>query len=293
MNEQKSFTLIELLVVIVIIGILAGVIMISTSSSIDKANFAKAQAFSSTVQNELLSNLVSEWTFDNSFNLGEDTWGNNHGTLYNFANPATSTSGLASANECVFGTCLKFDGTDDYINCGNTVILKPKIMTIGLWMYRLEGNGYIFSFGAYGGAGSSGYHLMPNFFAIFKIKGDSGICKSSIGNNYTNQWTYLVGLYDGSTVKFYQNGQEVGTETSCAGQIIYNTSSVKTAIGAMGYSNMGYFNGLIDDVRFYDAALPSSQIKQNYIAGLNSMLANGNMSKQEYKERINALAYDN
>ena len=35
--------------------------MISTSSSIDKANFAKAQAFS-TVQNELLSNLVSEWT---------------------------------------------------------------------------------------------------------------------------------------------------------------------------------------------------------------------------------------
>ena len=35
-NKQKSFTLIELLVVIVIIGILAGVIMISTSSSIDK-----------------------------------------------------------------------------------------------------------------------------------------------------------------------------------------------------------------------------------------------------------------
>ena len=88
MNKRKSFTLIELLVVIVIIGILAGVIMISTSSSIDKANFAKAQAFSSTVQNELLSNLVSEWTFDNASSIGEDTWGNNHGTLYNFANPA-------------------------------------------------------------------------------------------------------------------------------------------------------------------------------------------------------------
>ena len=45
MTKQKSFTLIELLVVIVIIGILAGVIMISTSSSIDKANFAKAKLF--------------------------------------------------------------------------------------------------------------------------------------------------------------------------------------------------------------------------------------------------------
>ncbi|MGI6341159.1 MAG: type II secretion system protein [Minisyncoccales bacterium] len=82
-NKQKSFTLIELLVVIVIIGILAGVIMISTSSSIDKANFAKAQAFSSTVQNELLLNLVSEWTFDEPEENGKtkDTWGNNHGTV--------------------------------------------------------------------------------------------------------------------------------------------------------------------------------------------------------------------
>ncbi|MDD4662200.1 MAG: prepilin-type N-terminal cleavage/methylation domain-containing protein, partial [Candidatus Pacebacteria bacterium] len=79
---NKSFTLIELLVVIVIIGILAGVIIVSTSSSINKANLAKAQSFSNTVQNELLLNLVSEWSFDNSSNIGEDTWGNNDGTVY-------------------------------------------------------------------------------------------------------------------------------------------------------------------------------------------------------------------
>jgi len=48
--SNKSFTLIELLVVIVIIGILAGVIIVSVSSSINKANFAKAQSFSNTVQ---------------------------------------------------------------------------------------------------------------------------------------------------------------------------------------------------------------------------------------------------
>jgi len=40
MNKNKSFTLIEILIVIVIIGILAGVIMISTSSSIDKTKDA-------------------------------------------------------------------------------------------------------------------------------------------------------------------------------------------------------------------------------------------------------------
>jgi len=76
-NKQKSFTLIELLVVIVIIGILAGVIMISTSSSIDKANVAKAKTFSESIKNNLMLNLVSEWNFDDSSNPYKDFWGNN------------------------------------------------------------------------------------------------------------------------------------------------------------------------------------------------------------------------
>jgi len=128
--RNKSFTLIELLVVIVIIGILAGVIIVSTSSSISKANFAKAQAFSNTVQQELLLNLVSEWTFDNASNLGEDTWGNNNGTVY--GSPV-----LAIKEECVYGTCLIFDGVDDYLNCGqgvNNSLQLVDSMTFELWI---------------------------------------------------------------------------------------------------------------------------------------------------------------
>ena len=63
-TNNKSFTLIELLVVIVIIGILAGVIMISTSSSIDKANIAKSKVFEESVQNNLAANMVSRWTLE-------------------------------------------------------------------------------------------------------------------------------------------------------------------------------------------------------------------------------------
>jgi len=107
--KTKSFTLIELLVVIVIIGILAGVIIVSTSSSINKANFAKAQAFSNTVQQELLLNLVSEWTFDNANNPAEDTWGNNDGTV----NGATYQN--KASGKCVYGGCYSFDG-NDYID---------------------------------------------------------------------------------------------------------------------------------------------------------------------------------
>ncbi|MFA7157482.1 MAG: hypothetical protein WC123_07325 [Bacilli bacterium] len=51
------------------------------------------------------------------------------------------------------------------------------------------------------------------------------------------------------------------------------------------------FDGLIDDVRIYNEALSSVQIKQNYIAGLNSMLVNGNMSKEEYNQKIETLSF--
>jgi hypothetical protein len=50
-----------------------------------------------------------------------------------------------------------------------------------------------------------------------------------------------------------------------------------------------FFKGKMDEFKIYNAALSSSQIKQNYIAGLNSLLNNGNMSKKEYEENINKL----
>lgn len=51
-----------------------------------------------------------------------------------------------------------------------------------------------------------------------------------------------------------------------------------------------FFNGLIDDVKIYNAAISSSQIKQNYIAGLDSLLSSRTISKKEYDKRVNNLA---
>jgi len=125
--RNKSFTLIELLVVIVIIGILAGVIIVSTSSSINKANFAKAQAFSNTVQQELLLNLVSEWTFDNESKLGEDTWGNNDGIIVGTVQ--------SEGDLCVFGKCAYFPGiVGNYIQVNNSSSLENiNEITLSFW----------------------------------------------------------------------------------------------------------------------------------------------------------------
>ena len=50
------------------------------------------------------------------------------------------------------------------------------------------------------------------------------------------------------------------------------------------------FKGVLDEVKMYNEALALSQIQYNYIAGLDLLLINKNISKQEYNQRINALS---
>ena len=303
MSKNKSFTLIELLVVIVIIGILAGVIMISTSSSIDKANFAKAQTFSNTVQEELLLNLVSEWTFDEGTdqtinrvatnNDVKDTWGSNNGTVY--GNPQ-----IKGGDDCVYGRCIRFNGVEgDYINLGNSSSLQPLFSnyTIEFW-YKAVAAGYAYIAIVDKGNGNSGtqdgYHFWLNSSGntLTYNSGDGTVNTGSINKGVIlNKWTH-VALSNNRTRGFtlYIDGMD---------NFVAKNSSLNSIgedfpllLGKLQWQTAYPFNGYVDEVKVYNEALSTSEIKQNYIARLNSMLSNGNISKQEYNERINKLAYD-
>ena len=302
MNKNKSFTLIELLVVIVIIGILAGVIMISTSSSIDKANLAKAQTFSNTVQEELLLNLISEWTFDEGTdqtidrvatnNDVKDTWGNNHGIL-------TGTLILKSEQNCVSGKCLESDGlTNNCFSVGqdtyaNDLAIQENI-TIGLWFYshiastsgsslisqRVAKDTYI--------THGRGITIINNNLRLWSRDKDH-IWQEINESIQHNIWNYVVLIQNGNVLTGYLNGKKI-TALNMNGNM---GGSYYGYFRIGNYTNSSYlYDGLIDDVKVYNAALSSASIKQNYIAGLNSMLSNGNISNKEYNERINELAYD-
>jgi len=276
--KSKSFTLIELLVVIVIIGILAGVIMISTSSSINKANLAKAQAFSSTVQNELLLNLVSEWTFDEpelSGNTTKDSWGSNHGTVVG------ATRHNANSGECIFGGCYEF-ASGNYISIGN--IQMANQVSISAWG-KTDKTIPQMIFGQTSGT-----------FLYFPVSSNGKVKASFDGASAGNpecvyisddNWHFIVITNNNSVAKMYIDGilQPNWTETLA-------TTSLFFSIGKYGASSNYLYAGLIDDIRLYSATLSSSQIKQNYIAGLDSLLSSGNISKDDYNQRINALAYE-
>ena len=317
MYKKKSFTLIELLVVIVIIGILAGVIMISTSSSIDKANFAKAKVFEESVQNNLAANMVSAWDADHVTKgttwILNDKWGSNNGTFYDSTSTACTTSlcpQIVTDNQ--MGNVLSFDGANDYINCG----INPSIaditnnFTMELWAYPksiieiatestsgISGStGQKYAIGAIQGTSVWGDgHAGAGIFV-----GTNGISVYEHAANYMPallvysgsviKWSHIIIVYSNKQPKLYLNGLLV--KTGLTSLKTYVHQGLYGSDSGIGKGSYGLFNGLIKSTKIYNAALSSSQIKQNYIAGLNSLLSQGSISKDAYNERINELAYE-
>lgn len=110
------------------------------------------------------------------------------------------------------------------------------------------------------------------------------------------RWDYFVVSIIPEETKYsfdlYKNGVFIqNTESNKMTGNYYNTAfKIGTRTDTSANSNTNFFRGLIDDVRVYNATLSYSQIKQNYVAGLNSLLSNSLISKEEYNERIIALS---
>jgi hypothetical protein len=71
-----------------------------------------------------------------------------------------------------------------------------------------------------------------------------------------NTWTFLSSTYDGTTLRMYVNGTQVGTK-AISGSIFVTTDPLK--IG--GDWSLEMFTGLIDNVRIYNTALTQAAIQ--------------------------------
>ncbi len=280
---NKSFTLIEILVVIVIVGILSAFIIVSMAGVSSRATIAKGQAFSSSLKNSLMMNLVSEWKMDGN---ADDAWGSNNGTLVGPTHLPVAKSG----SDCVSGGCYQFDGTEDYINCGTDISLNIiNSLTIELWIRPniLTGErGIVVK--RIANVSSPYVFLQRNDRVSFNYYGlDSAwhIYYSDYG--LTNNWQHIAVIFSPATNKayFFRNGIGFGVRDTVSSGISQPTYPVIIGWDA-GYT---YFDGFIDGVRIYNSAISFNKIKQNYYSGLNKLLAHNGLDVVEYKKRIAEL----
>jgi ligand-binding sensor domain-containing protein len=86
----------------------------------------------------------------------------------------------------------------------------------------------------------------------------------------------------------YQNGVVDKQKSNMAFTSMYISSTSNVWIGG-GDGTVRYFDGLIDEVRIFDAAIPTSQIQQMYFAGINKLFAKNQITQTDYQQRIASL----
>ena len=74
-----------------------------------------------------------------------------------------------------------------------------------------------------------------------------------------NAWSFLAATYDGSTLRYYLNGNLVGSRRKSSPSGIVETQGALTIGGNTVWGE--YFEGLIDNVRVYNTALTGAQVQ--------------------------------
>jgi len=285
---QKAFTLMELLVVIAVIGLLSSIIFAVTRGANEQGRIAKGLYFSQHLHNSLGSYAAGIWSFDEGTGtVANDIsgWGNN-GTLVNAPTwrCATTDSGYTPSGQ---GCSLEFNGSTQYVDVGDQLSLKDmgSAVTVEAWAkYDAYGGGGQ-SYSVIAVKGSPWTFLLENPSQKIRFRVNAGGVDANAQDSDVhdlNKWYHFVGTYDGSNIRIYKNGAQVGI-TPRTGTLAVNDITAK--IGTYQGTNYN-FDGLIDEVRIYNAALTTAQIRFQYYAGLGRLLAEELITGQEYQQYL-------
>src|SRR3989344_5667051 len=204
---------------------------------------------------------VGEWNFNDYIGTSaNDTSGNNNvGTL------GGGTAGYRptwkSSGSCKSGSCLSFDGTDDYVEISAHTNPTAAI-TVEAWAKSNTANwddtGWVASKrNAYIMHPESGTKDM--YFYIYT----TGWTAAVFTLTDITSWHHYVGTYDGSNVKLYVDGQLKATNP-LTGAINADTGALY--IGADDGQGR-YGNGFVDDVKIFNYARTAAQIAWAYNRG--------------------------
>ena len=212
--------------------------------------------------------LVGYWSFDGKDMAGVTAYDRsgqgNNGTL---TNGPTRTAGK-------IGQGLSFDGSNDYV----TAIDKGGLdnisqVSISLW---IKLNHLASARGLHNAMITKLHSADPwisyeifqysvNDHILMEVINSSGTIKYADGPASIilgiNTWYHVVGTYNGSNMMVYVNGTS-GTPVAQTGTVYDSDSALK-----IGSDWTTYDDGLIDDVRIYNRALSSDEIKRLYNLG--------------------------
>jgi hypothetical protein len=164
---------------------------------------------------------------------------------------------------------VAFNGTSGASTVANSAALNPPAVSAEAWIYPTSyANSYARILDKGGDCDGGGYDLEFNAVSLNGVRWV--IWDVSSPNNLDsdavvplNQWTHVVGTFDGTNMKMYVNGVLQSQHPTA-------TMSVNSQALTIGVENgtctQNYFPGTLDELAIYDHVLTALQVARHYHA---------------------------
>ncbi len=214
------------------------------------------------------SSLVGWWRFDETLGTtASDSSGNGRqGTLTNMSGTEWTTGRIGGA--------LEFDGSDDYVDCGDILNSLAVPFSFSAWV-RKEGADTVSIISTDAAVNYYGFWVATDPSDGISVSWGDGTgsgpndrrTKNSSNSIPVGTWAHVAAVVQGPTdMTIYINGSDAGgSYAGNGGPMVY--SSAPCLLAKTVQTAGQYFYGALDDVRIYDRALSAAEIQALYDAG--------------------------
>ncbi|MBV8881521.1 MAG: LamG domain-containing protein [Planctomycetaceae bacterium] len=220
----------------------------------------------SDARQAVTTNLAAYWPLDSfASNATPDASGGGHDATQSTASKQPTTApGL-------FAGALDFDGTDDFLSAPDSPGLNvgSGSFTVAAWVKRGgttadrilnkwdNTKGWLFDINA-----GSGGAVSPGFVRIKMSDGTNNVDYFVDAGLSTGAWTHLAATIDRTAkqLKLYANGTQIGTTQTLPAALGSLTNGAALGIGTIPTNAGNNFDGALDEVRLYTAALTQAQV---------------------------------
>ena len=246
------------------------------SAAVQIATAPRVAATNTYSQTVLGNSPVAYWRLGESSGNFADSTSN--------GNTATANGGVTyGASGAISGdanTGATLDGSTAYLEAPNSSTLNQpsSAITLESWVKPVSG-----AFASQKPIFVKGYtsHSNPYYQYALMMVDNSGdpaavLMYLTIGGTLQSltvdnagwqygQWNHIVGTYDGSRMRVYVNGQQVGSQSQTGSISNYSSTLDIGAYGNLSKTSSYLFGGGMDELAVYPTALTALQVQTDYV----------------------------